>query len=63
MDKETLGEYRRLTAVLFGEASPAVWFLDDKIKYSREDDLVIANESQMLYLLISIHLSSNENTA
>lgn len=54
-DPQTLGEYRRLMAALFGEASPAVQFLDDKIKLQGESERVIADSSQMLYLLVNIH--------
>ena len=53
----TLGTYRQLTVALFGEDSKAVKFLDDKIDSStyRENEEVLAPESQMLYLLTNIH--------
>lgn len=52
----TLGNYRDLSAAVFGESSPQVRFLDGKIDEStsgREEE-VIAAESQMLMLLGSI---------
>jgi hypothetical protein len=53
----TLGNYRKIVSVLFGEDSEAVKFLDEKIAESPngEKEEVIAAESQMLYLLSSIH--------
>lgn len=59
---QTLGEYRRLTAALFSEASPAVRFLDDKIKQASngEAELVIAEGPTMLYLLTNIHYGGQQ---
>lgn len=55
-DDATLGNYRKLSAAVFGEESKAVEYLDAKIKESPhgEDEEVIAAESQMIYLLGSI---------
>jgi hypothetical protein len=52
-DDSTLGNYRRLAAMFYGEASKAVKFLDDKIAASPkgEDEEVLADETQMIYLL------------
>lgn len=52
----TLGEYRKLCVVVFGEVSPQVVFIDEKIAASREGvaEEVIADESQMIYLLASL---------
>jgi hypothetical protein len=52
----TLATYRMLSAALFGEGSQAVAFLDDKIKESPNgaDEVVIADETQMLLLLAQV---------
>lgn len=52
----TLGNYRDLSAATFGENSPQVKFLDDKVAESPNgrDEEVIAPESQMLYLLVNL---------
>lgn len=50
----TLGEYRDLCATLAGEGSKAVKFFDDKIKQQGRDELVLADESQMLVLIGSL---------
>lgn len=49
----TLGNYRKLASAFFGEDSKAVKFLDDKIAESPngENEEVIADEGQMVYLL------------
>lgn len=51
----TLGNYRILTAAFFGEDSPAVKFLDDKIAIDGADAEVIQDEGQMLYMLNTLH--------
>jgi hypothetical protein len=53
----TLGEYRKLIVALLGEDSPSTKFLDEKIAESPvgKNDEVIADESQMIYLLTNIH--------
>lgn len=52
----TLGNYRDLSAVFFGEDSPQVKFLDEKIAAdpNGRDGEVIADEGQMIYLLGSM---------
>lgn len=52
-DDSTLGNYRKLAAAVFGEDSEAVKFLDNKIATSPdgENEYVIVDESQMVYLL------------
>lgn len=52
----TLGNYRKITAAIFGEDDPAVKFLDKKIAESPngEDEEVIAAESQVIALLMAI---------
>lgn len=54
---KTLGDYRDLCAALAGENSHAVKFFDDKIKQSIEngrDEKVIADESQMMFLVAEL---------
>ena len=53
----TLGEYRRLTLMVFGHESAAVEYLDKLIAESKEgvNEEVIVAESQMLHLLGTIH--------
>lgn len=52
-DDATLGNYRKLAALMFGEDSKPVKFLDDKIAASPNgaNEEVIADERQMVYLL------------
>ena len=56
----TLGNYRKMAVIFFGDDSPAVKFLDGKIKESPNgsDEEVITDESQMVYLLANIHRST-----
>jgi hypothetical protein len=55
-DDSTLGNYRELSALVFGEDSPATKFIDQKIVESPNgaEEEVIVDESQMLYLLGSL---------
>lgn len=52
----TLGNYRGLASVFFGKDSEAVKFLDKKIAESKngENEEVLADETQMIYLLMSL---------
>ena len=52
----TLGSYKRLCKMFFGEDSAQYQFIESKIIQSPngEDEEVIADESQMLYLLTSM---------
>jgi hypothetical protein len=52
----TLGNYRDLAAAVFGHESKAVKYLDDHITNSPDgrDEEVMADESQMIYLLGSM---------
>jgi hypothetical protein len=52
-DDSTLGSYRKLAVLAFGEHSNAVDLLDRKIDKSPngEQEEVLADESQMFYLL------------
>lgn len=49
----TLGAYRQLMLYLFGEESPAVTFLNNKIAESPYgvDEVVLQDETQMLLML------------
>ena len=47
----TLGDYRKMATLLFPNA---VGYLDGKIAEDGEDAEVLADESQMLYLLSTI---------
>lgn len=57
----TLGSYRELSRLTFGEDSKAVAYLDKKIAEQGADEEVIADESQMLALLASIHLGERHD--
>lgn len=52
----TLGNYRDLCCSFFGEKSLQTVFIDEKIKDARDgrDEEVIADESQMMFLLVSL---------
>lgn len=56
-DDSTLGNYRKLCIAHFGAESKAVQFIDKKIAESPhgENEVVIQNESQMLWLLTHEH--------
>lgn len=49
-EPETLGEYRALWAILAGEESSGVAYLDEKIAEQGADEKVIAAPSQMMVL-------------
>ena len=53
----TLGYHRKMAVAVFGEDSPAVAYLDEKIEESPngEDEPVVQDESQVVYLLATIH--------
>ena len=52
----TLGNYRDLSKLMFGENSPQVRFLDSKIASNPNgrDEEVVAEETQMMYLLFEL---------
>ncbi|MGW8179085.1 MAG: hypothetical protein ACWGQW_10020 [bacterium] len=56
----TLGDYRKLSISLFGEDSKATKYLDEKIKEQGEGQEVIAEESQVMYLLVHLHSQDEE---
>lgn len=51
----TLGNYLKLSAAVFGLDSPATRFLQEKIDKQGPDEEVIAAESQMVYMLATLH--------
>lgn len=55
----TLGEYRKLSAAVFGENSKATQFIDAKIAESRngEKEEVLTDETQMLNMLMRLAYS------
>ena len=52
-----LGNYRKLTEAVFGPDSPATHYIVEKIEQSPKGELeeVLADETQMIYLLTNIH--------
>ena len=61
-EPSTLGTYRKISAALTGEDSPATKMLDDKIKEQGEDMEVIQHESQMLFLIVNMGLNQKSET-
>lgn len=57
-EPSTLRTYRKISAALTGEVSPATKMLDDKIKEQGEDMEVIQDEGQMLMLIVTMGLGS-----
>lgn len=55
-DDSTLGNWLRLSIIFFGVDSPAVKFIERKIAASPngKDEEVIADESQLIYLLTNL---------
>lgn len=51
----TLGEHRAMSVAVFGEESPATKFLDEKIAIEGAEAPVLANESQLIFLLLALH--------
>lgn len=51
----TLGYHRKMSAAVFGEDSPATKYLDEKIAEQGEDEPVLADETQLVALLMSLH--------
>lgn len=61
-EDSTLGNYKKLVESMLGLDSPALLFLNEKIKNSdkKEDEEVLADEGQMVYLLMNMHFERNE---
>jgi hypothetical protein len=53
-DPKTLGDYRDLCVMLAGENSRAVKFFDDRIAVQGCDEPVVADKTQMMYLIASL---------
>lgn len=64
-DDATLGNYLKMTKIVFGTDSKAVSFLEDKISDSPngENEEVISDEGQMVFLLDSIHTDEKPEMA
>lgn len=58
----TLGSYKTLCKIFFGEDSAQYQFIESKIIQSPngEDEEVIADESQMLYLLSTMNKEQSQ---
>jgi hypothetical protein len=54
-DDATLANYRKLTELAFGEESPAVKFLDQRIAEQGADAEVQQDERQVMRLLLEMH--------
>jgi hypothetical protein len=57
-DDSTLGNYFKLSFAVFGPNSKATQFINERIKISPngENEEVIAEETQMVYVLGQLHL-------
>lgn len=55
-EPSTLKTYRKIAVIMGGENTKATQFIDDKISESPkgENEVVIADESQMLFLLVQL---------
>ena len=50
----TLGNWRKIAAVIGGDPNPATEWLDEKIASGDENEPVIADERQMLYVIATL---------
>lgn len=55
----TLANWRRLSVLTFGENSSPVRFFDDKIKEEGEDAEVLADEDQLLQVLLTMYMEND----
>jgi len=55
-EPSTLATYRRISAVLTGDDSPATKWIDAKIKTQGEHAEVVQSECQMMYLIVQFGL-------
>lgn len=55
-EPSTLGTYRKIAAAMTGETSEATKWLDEKIEKQGEGAEVIADESQMMMLIVQLGL-------
>jgi hypothetical protein len=59
---KTLGYHRKMCVAVFGEDSPATKFLDGKIAEQGEDEEVLADERQLIAVLMSLHMGEPAET-
>jgi hypothetical protein len=59
---KTLGYHRKMCVAVFGEDSPATKFLDGKIAEQGEDEEVLADERQLIVVLMQLHAEKKEET-
>jgi hypothetical protein len=52
----TLGSYYDMCLALFGRNSEATKWIKEKLDEQGADEEVVADEGQMIYLLVQIHL-------
>lgn len=57
----TLGSYLKLCKLTFGDKSPATMYIQSKIREFSEEEEVIQDETQMLFLLATIHADDQNN--
>lgn len=56
----TLGNWHKMSVAIFGPDSRATKFLQDKIDVQGPDEEVIADEAQLIQVLVTIHLGVEE---
>jgi hypothetical protein len=59
----TLGSYRELAALVFGSESPAVAYLDEKIRQESPGAEVIAPEEQVIAALAAMDKAGRRHAA
>jgi hypothetical protein len=59
---ETLGYHRKMSAVVFGEESPATKYLDAEIKKHGENEEVLVDEGQLIFALQEMHFGRADTT-
>lgn len=57
---KTLGYHRKMCAMVFGEDSPATKYLDEKIAKLGEDEEVIVDEGQLIFMLQEMHFGGEK---
>lgn len=64
-DESNLKNWRILSAAVFGESSPATAFVDKKIAESPrgEEEIVLADERQFLYVLGQLAFGKEQTNA
>ena len=56
----TLGNWRKLSVIAFGEGSSPVRFFDEKIEVEGENSEVLADEAQLLNALMTMFMESEK---